>query len=706
MKKLSIVLGTLLALIVSCVLVLVIFVNPNQFKPLLVDQVKQKTGLDLVITGDISWQFFPSIGFQLGQTELKNPQGYSSANMFKVDEVGIDVSLLGLFDHQLNIGNVRLEGAEVHLETLKNGQSNLDSFKAPESANSQSTKSESTSSQAKEEPSDTVKTADSSQPWELSVQGVDIVNGVLDIQDQQAKTFTKLYDLQLTLDDFAMNQWSDLTFGAKGKHNQQTFAVSGTTELNVAKQWQQSALRNMNIKASYSDKSVNIKQAELTAESLSLAQQNTIKYQVSGKANDMQLSASGKASVMLGEALKHLKLAKLTVDSKFTGESLPTSPMTLTISANGDYDVAQKQAQLTFDTLDVNRMKWQGQVNAKLAKTPKIRFSLASDDVDLDPFLVSQEPKQQEKKKAVPAKTNDQSLVAQKAAEPDLSALDGLDVSGSVKMKHFKAANAKLQNVKVDIAVQQGKALLKSFDADLYDGHINAKATLDGNDLPATYQASGKIEHVAALPLLNDLTEKQWLAGNMNADFTLEGAGLTPEILKKNLEGTLAMTFTDGAINGINVAQMIRTTYARIKGKKVKDDAPQKTDFSSLKAKVTLDQGVANVTNVYLQSPLLRIQGQGDANYINETMDMLVRTSLVKSLKGQGGKDIDELRDVTIPLNIHGKWADPKFKLVFDDVLKQKAHKELDRGLEKLNGKIKDEKTKKAVDGLIKGLFH
>ena len=53
-----------------------------------------------------------------------------------------------------------------------------------------------------------------------------------------------------------------------------------------------------------------------------------------------------------------------------------------------------------------------------------------------------------------------------------------------------------------------------------------------------------------------------------------------------------------------------------------------------------------------------------------------------------------------------GKWADPKFKLVFDDVLKQKAQKEIDRGLEKLGVEIKDEKTKKAVDSLLKGLFN
>lgn len=107
-----------------------------------------------------------------------------------------------------------------------------------------------------------------------------------------------------------------------------------------------------------------------------------------------------------------------------------------------------------------------------------------------------------------------------------------------------------------------------------------------------------------------------------------------------------------------------------------------------------------------MQSPLLRIHGEGKANYLQQNVDFLVRTSIVGTLEGQGGKSLDELRDVTIPINISGAWSDPKFRLVFDDVLKQKAKKEVDRGVEKLTDKIKNEDTKKAVDGLLKGLFN
>ncbi|MEI8631445.1 hypothetical protein P4S72_03540 [Vibrio sp. PP-XX7] len=60
---------------------------------------------------------------------------------------------------------------------------------------------------------------------------------------------------------------------------------------------------------------------------------------------------------------------------------------------------------------------------------------------------------------------------------------------------------------------------------------------------------------------------------------------------------------------------------------------------------------------------------------------------------------------MTIPVRITGPWQKPHYKLVFDEVLKQKAQKELNRGLEKLDSKIKDESTRKAVNQLLKKLF-
>ncbi|MEL0611465.1 AsmA family protein, partial [Vibrio echinoideorum] len=59
------------------------------------------------------------------QTELRDPEGFTQPTLFKVDNVGGDVSVTPLFSIQLEIGNVTLDGAEFYLEKLKDGRKNI-----------------------------------------------------------------------------------------------------------------------------------------------------------------------------------------------------------------------------------------------------------------------------------------------------------------------------------------------------------------------------------------------------------------------------------------------------------------------------------------------------------------------------------------------------------------------------------------------------
>lgn len=717
MKKLSLIVLTVFILVCGSALALVVLVNPNQFKPLLVNQVKAKTGLDLKIDGDIRWQFFPAIGFELGKTELKNPSGFSSVNLFKVDQVEIDISLFGLMEHQLQIGKVRLEGAEVHLETLKNGTSNLDALTlktSAEQADKKAAPAENTKTSSDSQKSTvTVSAANSSEkkvPWQVSLEGIEVVNALFDIQNQQTQSYTKLHDVQLNLTEFAVGTWSNLRFGAKGQHNQQQFALSGTTQIRLAEDPLMTALKETEITASYDDQQMALKELKLSLPKFAIGQASELNYQLSGAKQDLTFSTQGKASLMVNKALSKVSVDQLTLDATVTGDSLPQTPLNLSLQAKLAYDSAAGKAQLWLDSLKANDLQWQGQASVELLQQPKIRFALTSPKFDVDAFLGVKAAKGDESsstqsgtEKQKPA-TND--AVEADTPEPNLAALNNLDVAGTVKIGALKVQNMQLQNVDVDMKVLQGQVKLNHLNADLYQGKMTLQALLDAHQAPAHYTAKGAMTNVKVLPLLHDVAEKDLLEGTGNITFDIAGSGLTPKAIKQNLTGTMAINFADGAINGINIPHLIRTTYARIKGEKVTEEDTKKTDFSALTATLKFDQGNMSTQDLQMQSPLLRIAGQGDANYIKQTMDMLFRTSIVGSLEGQGGKSIDDLRDVTIPLQIHGAWAQPKFRLKMDNVMKKKAEKELDRGLKKLDDKIKDEKTKKAVNSLLKGLFN
>lgn len=708
MKKLLIFIAVPVFVVVAAILALVLLVNPNQFKPLIVEQAQKHTGLELVIEGDISWQFFPSIGFELGQTELRNPEGFTQPNLFKVDTVGVDVSVTPLFSNQLEIGNITLDGAEFYLETLKDGRKNIDAL-TQASAPQESEPVADASSESTPAPQE--QSATDASGWTINLAGVTVSNALFEMDDKQAGSFTKLYDVSLNLSEFAVDTWTTATFAASGENNQQKFSANGSAEFKLAEGFASYALRNIDLNAKFNDPATSIESAKIGLNTFEFDKVNQLTYAVIGNAAGLDLDLKGGGELTVDSAISKVTLNKLTLNSTFKGDTLPQSPMKVDMLSDLSFDLNKSHLSFVLEKLQANAIALDGKADVTLSEIPKVRFSLHSPNIDLDEFLglgnTTETASTAPSGSAGGSTSNSGSSAPAKEVEPDLSALKTLDVKGDITIDKFKANNAKMQNVKTAFSVNRGIAELTSFTSNLYQGSISATAKLDARKTPATYTAKKKIRGVKVQPLLVDVANNDMLEGTGNIDVNVKGKSLTPTGIKKNLVGTIVINFEDGAVNGINVAQLIRENYAKIKGEKVESkDEAQKTDFSAMKATLKVDKGWVSTNDLSAQSPLLRVTGQGKANFINETVDFLVRTSIVGSLEGQGGKNIDDLKDVTIPIKVTGQWADPKFALVFDDVLKQKAQKEIDRGVNKLTDKIKDEKTKEAVDGLLKGFFN
>ncbi|UQA50699.1 AsmA family protein [Vibrio sp. ED002] len=695
MKKLLLIIAIPVVAILAVVLALIIFVNPNQFKPLIVEQAQKQTGLELVIEGDISWQFFPSIGFELGRTELRNPQGFSQPNLFKVDAVGVDVSVTPLLSKQLEIGNVTLDGAEFYLETLKDGSKNIDALTKAQTQQAEQT----TNTTPKQESA----TQGSGSDWTINLAGVSISNGYVEIQDKQADSHIKLSDISLNLSQFAFDNWTTADFGVKGEMNEQKFTAQGKADFKLAKGLANYALKDINFDATYADATNKIDSATIGLDTFEFDKANNLSYALKGEAGGMKLDMKGGGELNVDKAISKVQLNKLTLNSTFEGDTLPQSPMKVDMASDLSFDLTKSHLSFVLEKLTANAIALDGKADVTLGDIPKVRFAVHSPNIDLDEFfgLNNQAPAGDK-----PA-SGGSKAPAGPEVEPDLSASKTLDVKGDITIDKFKAANAKMEAVKASFSINRGVFDLNSFTSKLYQGTISATAKLDARKSPATYTAKKSIKGIHVQPLLIDVANNDMLEGTGNIDVNVKGSSLTPTGIKKNLVGTIAINFTDGAVNGINVAQLIRENYARFKGQSLDGtDEVKKTDFSAMTATLKLNKGVVSTDNMKAQSPLLRVRGKGKANYLNETVDFTISTSVVGSLEGQGGKNIDELKDITIPINVSGKWAEPKFKLVFDDVLKQKAQKEIDRGVEKLTDKIKDEKTKEAVDGLLKGLFN
>jgi AsmA protein len=166
------------------------------------------------------------------------------------------------------------------------------------------------------------------------------------------------------------------------------------------------------------------------------------------------------------------------------------------------------------------------------------------------------------------------------------------------------------------------------------------------------------------------------------------------------------LQFKDGAIKGIDLAGMVRNTAASF-GLAVKPKTRPKTDFAELVVPFTIQNGLVNVSQTTLNSPLLRLKASGDADLNKETLNFRIEPLFVATLVGQG--DTRQRTGIMVPVLVSGTFKDPKYRPDLQSMLKQHIDvgKEVDtlkKGIqEKLPGKQGTQKLEEKKNEIEKG---
>jgi AsmA protein len=159
------------------------------------------------------------------------------------------------------------------------------------------------------------------------------------------------------------------------------------------------------------------------------------------------------------------------------------------------------------------------------------------------------------------------------------------------------------------------------------------------------------------LPLLTGLADFDRIDGKMQAKIAARSAGDSQQTLMSNLSGTAFVVFQDGAIRGLNVAQMIRSlTSSTLNG--WQEQQEQTTDLSQLSASFRIDHGQAVTTDLNLIGPLVKVTGAGTVDIGTKMMGFRVEPKLVLTTEGQG-RNSDPV-GFGIPVMIEGPWSQPR----------------------------------------------
>src|ERR1700749_1986038 len=127
-KLAGIVVGGLLAVLVVTLVAVWLFVNPNDYKGRIAKAVKDSTGRQLNLPGDIKMSVFPWIALEFGPATLGNPPGFGDEPFAGVHRAALRVKLLPLLHKQLQIGRVTVDGLDLRLKKNAEGKGNWEEF--------------------------------------------------------------------------------------------------------------------------------------------------------------------------------------------------------------------------------------------------------------------------------------------------------------------------------------------------------------------------------------------------------------------------------------------------------------------------------------------------------------------------------------------------------------------------------------------------
>lgn len=122
LKKILIGILVLMTVLIVSVLALITLVNPNQYKPLVINQIRATTGANMTI-GNLRWKFFPQLGIKADDVSVQTNSGLNQIPLLHVNSGALFLQILPLFHGQAIIEKVVVNGIQINLVT-KQGQNN------------------------------------------------------------------------------------------------------------------------------------------------------------------------------------------------------------------------------------------------------------------------------------------------------------------------------------------------------------------------------------------------------------------------------------------------------------------------------------------------------------------------------------------------------------------------------------------------------
>ncbi len=642
MKKVLVGFAVVIVLIVAAAIAIPFLIPLETYKEEIAGQVRNATGRELTIKGDIKFSLLPQIELEVDDVAFSNAPGASTKEMVKLAKLQLRLKPMPLLSGEVVIDSFVLVDPVIQLEVDKQGRPNWAFAARPGSP-----------ADAAGAPSGAARPAETTEGGmalsELRLGDVRLVNGSITYFDARsgAKQQLSKINVRLSLPDL------DSPFAGAGDVTWNGKKVE--FELDIAKPRRLLA-------------------GQTTGVAVHLA------------AEPVKLDYKGfltNAKPVRIEGVLDLDVPSLRAFAAWTGNPIQAPGGGLgPLSIKGK--LAAAGPRMTFSdvemALDAIAAKGELLVDAGKAR-PYLKARLDVARLDLNPYLPPEKPDGATAKAGGPAPKT----AAGWSDDPiDLSALRGADADFALSVGSIALRKIEVGKSVLTVQLKNGRLTADLTELALYEGSGRGRIVLDGAGRVAAVETTFKLAGVQAEPLLRDAAGFERLSGSAEADLALRGRGRSQRELIGTLNGRGAVTFADGAIKGINLGTMVRNVSSAFLDSKARET--QKTDFSELSGTYTITNGIVKNTDLALKSPLLRLSGAGTVDLPRRTVNYRVEPKLALTTEGQGGRQ--DVSGIMVPVVITGPWDNLSYRPDLGGMVKEQL-KDPGKVLESVKGLLR-----------------
>lgn len=234
----------------------------------------------------------------------------------------------------------------------------------------------------------------------------------------------------------------------------------------------------------------------------------------------------------------------------------------------------------------------------------------------------------------------------------DLDGLAANELDLRLSAAKLTLGTARLGRTAIAANLRGGKLAVTIGESQAFGGVIKGSIGLAKSAHGADFRSQLHFANVDLDQCIGELFGVRRIEGKGNLSITLDGAGPHVHAITRTLNGVATLTGAKGALTGLNVEQLLRRLERRpLSGGS--EFRTGRTPFDKLAVELRIAQGMADVQNVMLEGPSVRLALTGQASIPARDLDLKGTATLI----GSGTPEARNLFE--LPFVVYGQWDDP-----------------------------------------------